>query len=313
MQPFELPLVDQGIVTGIHNIPPCGSSHPRFRPLVVALHGATFDCRYFDANSSSPASTVSSALGFPFISIDRPGYGKTPSFRSIPEGSNFPKETGLWLHRHSLPSLWSTYGTTNQCTCIVLLCHSLGAMGGIVAAALHGQDNDSSYPLGGLIVSGLGHRLLSSMQEDPFHEPNFSLDRVLFPLGAKNNLMFRPGTVTPEVLELAAQLNVPAPFAELESLRRSWLPCWRNEWAHYVKVPVMLGIAENDCFFEGTEQHVKDCLTAFRSSPRTDGSLLRKAPHCLELSYWSHGWYAHCFGFAVECSATFAAETLLDA
>jgi len=27
------------------------------------------------------------------------------------------------------------------------------------------------------------------------------------------------------------------------------------------------------------------------------------APHAIELSYWGQGWYARCFGFAMECAA----------
>jgi len=38
-----------------------------------------------------------------------------------------------------------------------------------------------------------------------------------------------------------------------------------------------------------------------------EGSLLRGAPHCIELSFWAQGRYARCFGFAMECSASFSA------
>ncbi|CRG91353.1 hypothetical protein PISL3812_08401 [Talaromyces islandicus] len=303
MQPFRFPLADETIVTGIYNIPPRSSSPLEYRPLIVALHGSTYDCHYFDASSTHTASIGSSAFGIPFISIDRPCYGGTTPLMLTLKESNFPKETGVRLHQFILPSLWSTYGAPNECNCVVLLCHSLGSMGGIFAAALHGRDKNLSYPLGGVIFSGLGDQLLPEMKENPVREPNISSDHVLFPLDVKDSLMFRPGTVNPDILQQSARLNVPTPLAEIESMRDVWLPNWKSEWASDVKVPVMFGLSENDCFFEGTQSHVQRCAAAFLYSSRVDSSLITKAPHCIELSYWSQGWYSRCFGFAMECSA----------
>lgn len=167
-------------MAGIHNIPPRSASSLTHRPLIVGLHGGTYDCHYFDADNAHTALLGSSAYGVPFVSIDRPGYGGS-SFLPVPENSSFPEETGIWLHRYILPALWAKFGD-NGCNCIVLLCHSLGSMGGIVAAALHAQDPQSAYPLGGLIVSGLADRLLPSMKENPVRAPNVSPEHVLFPL-----------------------------------------------------------------------------------------------------------------------------------
>jgi hypothetical protein len=68
----------------------------------------------------------------------------------------------------------------------------------------------------------------------------------------------------------------------------------------------MFALVENDPFFEATKQELETCMAAFTSSIRVDGSLINGAPHCMELSYWSQGWYARCFGFAMECSAGIA-------
>ena len=305
MQPFKLELSNGATLAGIHALLPRSASSPNRRPLVVGLHGSTYDCHYFDADASHTAYITSSAFGVPFISIDRPGYGGTTSF-TRPEGSSFPKETGAYLHRYILPALWVEYGLPNGCNCVILLCHSLGAMGGIITAAMHAQDNGNAlYPLGGVIVSDIGDKLRPEMKENPIREPNIPPDQVSFPIDIKDALMFRPGTVHPDILKRSEQLNSPSPLAEIESLRDEWLPSWRDAWAQYVKAPLMLGLAEEDCFFEGTQGHVRDLVSMFPQSVRVDGSLIRKAPHCLELSYWSHGWYARCFGFAMECSAGF--------
>lgn len=67
----------------------------------------------------------------------------------------------------------------------------------------------------------------------------------------------------------------------------------------------MFALPEQDCFFEVTTENIRDCMAAFSKSKRVDGSLVQSAPHCMELSYWSQGWYARCFGFAMECSISF--------
>lgn len=305
MKPFALQLSNGANLSGIHSIPPQseGSAKSKKFPLLVGLHGGTYDCHYFDADPAHSASVSSVAFGVPFVSIHRPDYGGTSSLQPIAKGS---KETGSWLHSYILPALWSEFGEPNGCNCIVLLCHSLGVMGGIIAGALHGQDDNPSYPLGGVIVSGLGEKLLPGMEENPFQEPNVSDDKVLFPVDVKDSLMFRPGTVHPGILEQSDRLNSPSPILEIDSLRSWWLPIWRDEWASKVTAPVMFGLSEQDCFFVGTEEHARDCASAFGRSVRVDSSFIKGAPHCLELSYWSQGWYARCFGFALECSVSFS-------
>lgn len=68
-------------------------------------------------------------------------------------------------------------------------------------------------------------------------------------------------------------------------------------------------VSELDLFFVATEEEVEVCLNAFKKSSRVEGGLVRNAPHCLELSYWSQGWYARCFGWAMECATSFAMQT----
>lgn len=158
MQSFKFPLSNNGTVTGVQSIPPESVRSSEYYPLIVGLHGGTYDSQYFDATPKVSASLASVAFGVPFIAIDRPSYDGTSSILPIPEDSSFHHETGCWMHRYILPKLWSEVGVPNRCSCIVLLCHSLGVMGGTVAAALHAQDETPLYPLGGLIASGFGNK-----------------------------------------------------------------------------------------------------------------------------------------------------------
>ncbi|KAL4812273.1 hypothetical protein BDW67DRAFT_193761 [Aspergillus spinulosporus] len=304
MQSFKLSLPNGATVAGIHNIP-TDSPSPHYRPLIVGLHGGTYDCHYFDANEEYTAAKPSSALGVPFVAIDRPCCGGTTSFLPVPEDSDFTTETGRWIHELILPALWTEFGIPTGCNCIVLLAHSLGVMGATYAASLHAQEKNSLYPLGGLIASGLGEQFLSVSERVPISEPNVPPYHTLFPLEIKDRMMFRPGTVDPEILACSERLNVSSPLADAASLPTIWVPKWR-EWAAHITVPVKFALVEQDCFFDGSEEHVRSCVGAFVKAARADGSFVRGAPHCLELSYWAQGWYTSCFGFALECAVSFA-------
>ncbi|KAF9869984.1 hypothetical protein CkaCkLH20_12593 [Colletotrichum karsti] len=304
MQPFKYSLPKNGTVTGAHCIPPSQVSPAEYRPLIVALHGGGYDHQYFDATPRNTASLTSTAYGVPFVSIDRPSYGGTSCVLPIPEGSKFPQETARLLHNYILPKLWTEIGLPNHCNSIVLLCHSLGVMSGIVTAGLHAQDAAPAYPLSGLIASGMGDKQSTFMKNTP---PFFSLvdeNHASMPIEAKDTVMFKPGTVTQEVLDQSKRLDSPMPIAESALFASEWLPVWKEKWAPLVKAPVMFSLVEDDPFFVATKEEVEVCVRAFSNSSRVDGSFLLGAPHCVELSHWSQGWYARCFGFALECAAT---------
>jgi hypothetical protein len=131
-------------------------------------------------------------------------------------------------------------------------------------------------------------------------------DHAIFPLDSKDSVMFKPGTVTTEVLNESERLNAVSPLPELAHFAVVWLPVWKDKWAAHVSTSVMFSLVEDDPFFEVNEDEISNCTRAFKNSVRVDGSLIRGAPHCLELSKWSQGWYARCFGFAIECSAGLA-------
>lgn len=306
MQPFRFTLSNGGTVTGVHAIPQTSPTSAKDRPLIVALHGGCYDSKYFEGVSKYSASFASEAFGVPFVAIDRPSYGGTSSILPVPEGSDFNLETGVWLHRYILPQLWSEIGVPNQCNSVVLLSHSLGVMGGIIAAALHAKDGAPLYPLGGLIANGMGNTQSKSMKSSPPSFIEIDAEHALFPPDRKDAIMFKPGTTTQEVLSHCERLNAVSPLPELTEFPAVWMPVWKEKWAAQVTVPVMFCLVDDDPFFIVDKNELAICVQAFKNSVRVDGSLIRDAPHCMELSHWSQGWYARCFGFALECSASFA-------
>ncbi|KAM0548862.1 hypothetical protein ACHAPJ_009718 [Fusarium lateritium] len=302
MQPFKLTLSNDGTVTGLHSIPSHLEPSTSHRPLIIGLHGGCYDSKYFDATPNYSASKYSESFGVPFVSIDRPSYGGTSSVLPVPEGSDFHRETGVWLHSYIIPKLWTEFGEPNQCNCVVLLCHSLGVMGGVIVAALHAQDDAPLYPLGGLIASGMGHTQSISMKSSPAKPQQEGY--LEFAPDVKDAVMFKPSTVAAEVLDQTERLNAPAPLAETTTFPSVWLPIWKEKWAAQVTSPVMFSLVDDDPFFVSDQEELNGCLKAFKKSVRVDGSWMRGAPHCVELSYWSQGWYARCFGFALECATS---------
>ena len=310
MEPFTCELANGGTATGICSIPSrtTTTSSPASVPLIIALHGGGYNSDYFHAEANHTAAIPSRAYGIPFVAVDRPFYGGSTFDGPMPKATDYPKETGVWMHHHVFPALWAKFGA--GCSGVVLLCHSLGCQQGIVAAAMHAQESSPAYPLSGLICSGLGHQTPPAFAQFPpmvgNSGPDYSSQTVEF----KNSMMFSPGTVASAVLEQSERLSHLVPVAEANSIRTAWAPTWRESWAFQVAVPVMFAFAELDSWFQGTRAHLNECVEAFSGSPRVDGSLIHGAPHCMELSLWSQGWYARCFGFAMECAAALASKSM---
>ncbi|KAL3487033.1 hypothetical protein BJX62DRAFT_228352 [Aspergillus germanicus] len=234
MQPFRFKLSNDGTVAGVHSIPKESTSPVKYRPLILGLHGTP----------NFSASIASQPFGVPFVSID--------------QSSDFYAETGRWVHQYILPTLWAEIGVPNQCNSIVLLTHSLGVMGDIVAAALHAQDNEPLYPLSGRIANGI----------------NTSIDEnhVLFPAKKKDARKFKPGIVTRKILDLCEHFNAVSPIPEI------------YQFPTMVSVPVLFSLVEDNPFFVTDEAELEICARAFGKSVHVERVLIRDAPHCMELS-----------------------------
>lgn len=306
MKAFEFRLSNTVTLTGICNLPPRSSSNQRQAPLIVGIHGGSYKSSYFHADEKHTAKLSSDALGVPFVAIDRPCYGGSTSLLPIPSESSFQEELATRLHQLILPRIWTEFGQTSHCNCIVLHAHSLGAPGAVIASALHAREHattgKSSYPLGGLILSGFGTRQINP-GFNPFEGINPPPTTVNYPLDLKQQMMLPDGTADAEIYKIGEQMDEPMPMQEMQILYGLWLdPAWRSRWTNNVKVPLMIGLFGKDCFWVPTEEHLQEFIACFPGSPRRDGSIVKGAPHCTELSHWSQGWYARCFGFAMECA-----------
>ena len=158
MEPFEISLSNNAVVTGLASLPSGPKSGSPFpTPLIIAIHGGTYSASYFFADEQHSAAPLASALQVPFLAINRPGYKGSTPIPTVPEGSSYLQEVGKYLHHEILPALWKRYASEVGASCLVLLTHSLGSPGAIVAASLNVESN--LYPLAGLIMSGVGSKL----------------------------------------------------------------------------------------------------------------------------------------------------------
>ncbi|KAL2128212.1 hypothetical protein VTI74DRAFT_9513 [Chaetomium olivicolor] len=314
MEQFTLTLANGAMLTGLTNLPTASPTAPKFKPLMVGLHGASYSSDYFDVDEKHTAALASNGLGIPWVAVDRPGYKGSTSFYPIPDGLSYHEVLGEWLYRYILPALWQTFGEPHGCSSMVLLCHSLGTPGAVIAAALLAREADTgtpaAYPLSGIIASGFGIQSASSSSRNNSHtskEDGPSPELFGFPPDVKNRMMLPEGTCDRAVYAHTARLNVPFPGRERDdALQELFTRRFRTNWAPLVRVPVMIGIAERDAWWKGEDEHVKDFAAVFTRSPKVEGSVIRGAPHNLEMSYWAQGWYARCFGFGMECAVGFA-------
>ena len=300
MKPFKIELPNSAIVTGLTSIPSQSHVAPQHVPLVIGIHGGTYSASYFDADTNHTASLTSDGLGVPFLAFNRPGYRDTTPFE-IPSDSSFHIEQGKYFHKLLFPTLWKQFGKPNGCSCIVLLSHSMGVPGSIVAASMHADEpaGSKSYPLGGLVFSGFGTMGTGN------RAPMEGTTDLYWPKEVKDNVMLGPVESKMADSEIYRQTEALGTTMSIEELAGAGPEVWFAHWKEYaakIKVPVMVGIAEHDHLWYGTAEHVHDFLAGFPGSKNAEGGVILGSPHCTELSYAGKGWYAKSFGFAMECA-----------
>ncbi len=101
MESFEVQLADNAVVTGLAFLPRHNTNtlQKSSRPLIVAIHDATYSASYFFADAQHSALPLASALDIPFLAINRPGSQETTPLLPVPSGSTFLREEGKYLHQ----------------------------------------------------------------------------------------------------------------------------------------------------------------------------------------------------------------------
>lgn len=304
MQDFKLQLADGNSLAGRLCIPLQTSKVARHIPLLVCVHGGSYDAEYFDMDPEHSVASISQALKVPVISISRPSYGGSTPLPPIADNRSWGEQQGQYLNATILPTLWKEFGTLSSTTCVVLLAHSIGAMVATIAAGCH--TGTEGYTLAGLITSGIGVKhveqsrqqmiqLLSDQPESVFFDP-IAKDAVMLQLPHKE-------LVDPGVCIHTERLNKPVPTTELHDINLVWLEHW-HKYSAAIRVPLMYGLGEFDGLWVSSMEAVQQYKSAFPASPRVECGIIPMAPHCIEMSFQSQGWLSGCFGFACECAVS---------
>ena len=194
---------------------------------------------------------------------------------------------------------------------MVLSCRSLAVPPAIIAAVKNASRPTS--PLAGLILSGWGAE--TSMH--PFGSPAGlpSKDKpghLVFTEEAKNTAMFgnaSQGSYDPAVLKHTNRLNTSFAIEEVMHInreKRGWWSYWEQDYAKKLEIPVMFAVGSNDYLWNGSPQAVDKFIAAFSCNHHITGRSIEGAPHALESSKWSVGWYGMCYSFAIQAAETHA-------
>uniref|UniRef100_A0A093V9W6 2-succinyl-6-hydroxy-2, 4-cyclohexadiene-1-carboxylate synthase n=1 Tax=Talaromyces marneffei PM1 TaxID=1077442 RepID=A0A093V9W6_TALMA len=302
------------------------------RPLIVCIHGASYDSEYFDPNADYSWSALANAFDIPIVSIDRPGYGgctELPDQNVVGDASSATptQRQARYINSSVMPRIWDEFGLKSGASSVVIMGHSVGGMVAIQAAGSYATQKTTTYPLSGLIVSGVGcvwrqgpeepqsdKQAVNNDDEEKAQESAQSTSKsgyITFETAKKDFLMLNYAAdksaaellINADVLQLTEKLNHPAPLGEIIDIAQLWQSYWRRE-AEKINVPLFYALSEVDPWFESSDASVSAFAGGFTSSPKVIHSRVLKAPHCMELSLQAKGWMLQCGGFALECAVT---------
>lgn len=258
-------------------------------PLIVAVHGGSYDSSYFDLPGHSLFDRAE-ANGIPIIAVDRPGYGDTPL---LARSEMTLEGQGRFL-TGALQELWNRHGHGRPG--IVIIGHSIGA-----AISAYVASEPVRLPLLGLAISGVGLR--TPPEHRPMWESLPDIDLVEMPSEVKDGVMFGPaGSFDPATPAASHVANRTAPRVELVDI----VSTWHDNVAAVlskIAVPVHYRQGEFDRLWIIDEGEVNDFGRALSTSSLVDAQMLRGTGHCLDFHMIGPAFQLQQLGFALQCVA----------
>lgn len=272
-----------GQVSGLARLAPADAAVP----LVVAVHGGTYDSLYFDVPGHSLLDRAA-GNGVPIIAIDRPGYGQTPL---LARSEMTLRGQGRFLAT-ALGDVWRLHGAGRAG--IFLIAHSIGA-----AISLFAASDPDDLPLLGVAVSGIG------MRTPPEHKAMWEsfpdIDLVGMPDEVKDGVMFGPeGSFAPTAPAAARVANRTVPRVEIVDIVSTWAD-HAADVLGAVRVPVHYRQGEIDRLWIVDEAEVRAFKAALSQSARVDAAMLRGTGHCLDFHHVGAAIQLQQLGFALQC------------
>lgn len=237
-------------------------------PLVIALHGGTYSCAYFDIPGHSLLDNAS-ALGVPVIALDRPNYAGSSPLRSDDSIISDNAE----VIGGAIGSIWDEHG--GSAPGIVLVAHSIG---GAVATTI--AATPQSWPLLGLATSGCLVRVPAESAGAWAALPDIPM--VDLPVALKDQLMFGPESTYDDAMPAASHpSNTLVPKAELLDITGGWI-ARRAEVCGRVTVPVHHRQGEFDHLWVTSQAEIDEFRAGFTAAPSVDAELVPASGHCID-------------------------------
>lgn len=270
-------------VTGIATAP-----GPSDAPLVVAVHGGSYNARYFDVPGLSLLD-LAAATGFPAVALDRPGYGGSDP---LPEGEVSFAANAEVLDR-AIAGLWADRG--NGHPGVVIIAHSMGA-----AITIHLAARRPQWPLLGIAVHGVNdlspEPVINAVRSLPAGQP------VVYTAQQRRMLLYGPdATVDADAIARAEVSTAPMPLAEQLEVVGEW-PASAAKLAAGVSVPVHYALAEFDALWIVDQSRVDTFAGYFSSAPWVDATLFRGSGHNIDHHHLGRALHLRQLAFAWACA-----------
>ena len=322
MSRFSLTLEDRSPVDGLLFTPqhqPLPAISGR-KPLLVVVPGGTYTADFFDADAKHSLRSVCNCLGVPALALNRAGYGSTPPPSIVDQKENsFIQQSGRWLNTLALPAIWTKYATTLDISSIVLYGHSIGAAVCLVSAAEYAKHKYTTpYHLAGLMLSGIGCKNPENsfdviLQEEYKANRPMPLKQIGFPSDQQVQYMLgsSPQLYQPTIVQQIVRLRNDIYIQELLDIEFLWRDYWKS-YASLITVPVLYNPGLLDRLWIINQETVDDFRKGFTKSTGVSVIVSPNAPHAIELSHQSTGFYIKMVGFAVECAAQLEIALAMD-
>jgi pimeloyl-ACP methyl ester carboxylesterase len=260
------------------------------RPLIAALHGGTYNARYFDVAGSDAGTflDLAAAGGYPVVSFDRPGYGA--SFTPDPADNTFE------LHARVLADAIGQAARAAGADRVFLVGHSIGGMIALMIAA-----GEVDFRLIGASVTGMGAVIRRGGAAGALASlpPDATVD---LPYDQRDQVMFGPEfTRTAAGVEAAHASYAPVPVRELVQA-----PQWPDDHlpglAPRLRVPVHNALAEFDALWDSTPANVEQFAKLLTAAPFVDASIARSTGHSIDHHILGHALHLRQLAFAADCA-----------
>lgn len=258
------------------------------RGMIVALHGGTYDARYYALPGELSFLGLAASLGYVAMALDRPGYGASAAVD--PSHLTFSAQRDLLAT--AVSAAWESEGL--QTGGVVLVGHSIGGMLALEVAA-----GTVSAPVVGVDAAGIGAVWQPGLRE--LWTSMISAEQsITLPAEARNDVMYGPPwAYDAAVQSQSAEQATALPMPELRDVVH-----WADRIetvAPSVDVPVRIGVPEFDAIWDPSSEALDVLRSLFVNAPVVEIGCVPASGHSINAHHAGRAHHLHSLAFAEEC------------